>query len=124
MDQLFGIAGGVGLYTPERLTRYRVHGGNLSGQNRYLQAKLFCYDVFLADQRIRSIHPEFRRERASVQTSTGIALLAGGRRREALAYLSAGFLRRPEARGLIALAFSLTPGDRKVFVSWARKLSR
>jgi hypothetical protein len=89
MDQLVGIAAGVGLYTPERLTRYRVHGGNLSGQKRYLQAKLFCYDVFLADQRIRSIHPALRRERASVQTSTGIALLAGGRRREALAYLSA-----------------------------------
>jgi glycosyltransferase involved in cell wall biosynthesis len=111
-------------YTRERLTRYRVHGGNLSGQDRYLRAKLFCYDVFLADPQIRSIHPALRRERASVQTSAGIGLLAGGRRREALTYLSAGFLRRPEARGLIALALSLTPGDTKAFVRWARKLSR
>jgi glycosyltransferase involved in cell wall biosynthesis len=111
-------------YTRERLTRYRVHGGNLSAQDRYLRAKLFCYDVFLEDHRIRSIHPALRRERASIQTSTGIALLAGGRRREALTYLSAGFLRRPEARGLIALAFLLTPGDTKAFVSWARKLGR
>lgn len=109
-------------YTPERLTRYRVHQGGLSSQDAFLRAMLFCYDTFLADPQLHSIRARLRRNRAQVQTGIGIAMLAGGQRREAVGQLAAGILRRPETRGLVALALSFTPGNTKVFVDWARKL--
>jgi glycosyltransferase involved in cell wall biosynthesis len=102
--------GGLGAYyVPRRLLRYRVHQGALSA-GRYEQPIVYCFDRFIADDRLASIRRELLEVRAGFDTSLGISLLREGRRAEARPPLRRGLRYRPELRGWASLALSYAPG--------------
>jgi glycosyltransferase involved in cell wall biosynthesis len=111
-------------YCPERLTRYRVHLGGLSTKDPYLRPKSFCYRVFLADERLRSIRTALRRRSAPVETSLGLALLETGRRAQARRHLLAGLRHAPELRGMGGFALSLLPFNAGAAISRGREFRR
>jgi len=96
-------------YVPERLTHYRVHPEQHSRGDRFLPAKAYCYNAFLADERLAPIRPELKRARARIDISLGLSLLEEGRRAEARRRLLAALPFAPELRGLGGLAISLLP---------------
>jgi glycosyltransferase involved in cell wall biosynthesis len=96
-------------YVPERLTRYRVHPEQLSQRSPFLQAKAYCYQAFLADERLAPIRADIKRAQARVDISLGLSLLEEGRRGEARRRLLAALPRAPGLRGLGGLVFSLLP---------------
>jgi glycosyltransferase involved in cell wall biosynthesis len=96
-------------YYPERLTHYRVHPEQLSKGDPFLRQKAYCYRAFLADERLRPVHPELRRCQAKVDISLGLALLEHGQRAEARRRLLGALPSAPELRGFGGLALSLLP---------------
>ena len=78
------ISGHGVYYQPERLTRYRAHEQTdtmLSGK-RNVQAKirkgkseLFCYQVFMEDERLKEFNSHFRKKWLAANTTLGIGLL-------------------------------------------------
>lgn len=95
-------------YSPKRLMRYRWHPGaeSASRDQRY---RIYCYNRFLADERLRPIRPALQRVAAESSTSHGISLLRTGRGREARAPLLEGLKHAPELRGVLGLALSFLP---------------
>ncbi|MFN9601112.1 MAG: glycosyltransferase family 2 protein [Dolichospermum sp.] len=71
-------------YVPEKLTKYREHERTdtmLSGK-RNVQAKirkgkseLFCYQVFMEDERLKEFNSHFRKKWLAANTTLGIGLL-------------------------------------------------
>jgi glycosyltransferase involved in cell wall biosynthesis len=96
-------------YVPERLTHYRVHPEQLSRGDPFLTAKAYCYDAFLADERLAPIRTDIKRAQARVNISLGLSLLEEGRRAEARRRLLAALPAAPELRGLGGLVLSLLP---------------
>ena len=78
------ISGHGVYYQPERLTRYRAHEQTdtmLSGK-RNVQAKIrkgkseiFCYQVFMEDERLKEFNSHFRKKWLAANTTLGIGLL-------------------------------------------------
>jgi glycosyltransferase involved in cell wall biosynthesis len=109
-------------YCPDRLSRYRMHGSSLTAERRQDAERVFCYGTFIADERLRPIQRALRRASAPFHTDLGISLLAGGRRWEAGRHLLYGIIHGPEARGVVALALTLSPGDPASAVAFARRM--
>lgn len=100
--------GGGAHYCPRRLMRYRWHAGAESA-SRNQQWRIYCYNRFIEDERLRPIRGELQRVAAMSSTSHGIALLRDGRNEEGRATLLKGMARAPELRGLFSLFLSLYP---------------
>ena len=114
--------GGGAWYTPERLTRYRVHPTAMTTGARYDRPAVFCYERFLGDDRLRSVHREGSAESAGFHAGLGITLLEEGNRREARHHLVESLRRRPRPRAAGALALSFVPGSPRAVVDKARSL--
>lgn len=111
-------------YTPERLTRYRVHGGSDSVQRRHETALAYCYERFVADERLRSILLSVKRVRGGYQTNLGVALLSQERRREARKALWEGVKFAPSVRAIAAMVMSYLPGTPAPRIERLRRLYR
>jgi glycosyltransferase involved in cell wall biosynthesis len=96
-------------YVPARLTHYRVHPEQLSRGDPFLHPKAYCYNAFLADERLAPIRADLKRAQARVEISLALSLLEEGRRAEARRRLLAALPVAPELRGLGGLVISLLP---------------
>jgi len=109
-------------YVPERLTRYRVHGGADSASSRHAAENVYAYSRFLADDRLADLHAELRLEAASFLVSQGLDLLRAGQRVAARRALWAGLRHRADRRAAAGLALSLLPLAAERWASkWGRK---
>jgi glycosyltransferase involved in cell wall biosynthesis len=116
--------GGGAYYTPERLTRYRVHPGMMTSSTRYDVHAVYCYDRFLADPRVEPIRSDVLRESAGFHTGLGISLLEEGRAPEARRHLAWGLRHGQRKKAAVGLALSLLPVGRKASIERARQLWR
>jgi hypothetical protein len=116
--------GGGAHYEPERLTRYRLHAGAITSSTRYDRRFVFCYDRFLADERLRGLEGPLRREAARFRTGLGIALLAEGDRPGARRQLGRAVADGRDVRALASLGLSVLPGRPLQHVERARQLRR
>ncbi len=96
-------------YCPDRLTRYRVHRSSITGRGANERAAAYCFERFISDVRLRPIRHALRRASAPRCVSLGIAHLKNGSRRAAWRQLALGLSRRPDLRGLFALALTFLP---------------
>jgi len=94
LNYLAARTGAPGYYCPERLTRYRVHGGNetrswtqLSGRLRALRQSEFVYRRHLGDPALASITAHSARKYRRSVISLAITLLEAGQPGEAKAVL-------------------------------------
>ncbi len=62
-------------YSPQRLTRYRHHGGSATSSNPFHTQEAESYDRFLSDPRLAALAPALRRKKARAQARTGLRLL-------------------------------------------------
>jgi glycosyltransferase involved in cell wall biosynthesis len=116
--------GGGAFYTPERLTRYRVHPSMMTSSTRYDVHAVYCYDRFLADPRVAPLRKEVLRESAGFHTGLGISLLEEGRAQEARRHLARGLRHGQRKKAAVGMALSLLPVGRKASVERARQLWR
>ena len=116
--------GGGAYYTPERLTRYRVHQGMMTSSTRYDVHAVYCYDRFLADPRTAPLRKEVLRESAGFHTGLGISLLEEGRAQEARRHLTWGLRHGQRKKAAVGLALSLLPVGRQASIERARQLWR
>jgi glycosyltransferase involved in cell wall biosynthesis len=99
-------------YTPERLTRYRVHAQSetRTGKLRTCSGLVYCYQRLLEDARLQEFQEEFSWKYAYNCFGLGTSMLWSGRSAEARPYLWKGLRARPPWRVLAALTLSLLPG--------------
>jgi glycosyltransferase involved in cell wall biosynthesis len=105
-------------YTPERLTRYRVHAQSetRTGKLRTCSGLVYCYQHLLQDARLQEFREDFNWKYAYNCFGLGTSMLWSGRSAAARPYLWKGLRARPLWRVLVALALSLLPG------AWLRSL--
>lgn len=105
-------------YHPEKLTRYRVHEQTdtmLSGKRdpqakiRKAQADMFCYEQFMADERLSDLKPYFQQQWARVSTTVGIGLMRSQRLKEARSYFWSSLKESIKLRTIAGLMLSFTP---------------
>jgi glycosyltransferase involved in cell wall biosynthesis len=102
--------GGATVYHPERLVRYREHGGNATSDQRAHEASvMFCYDQFLADDRLRQLRRRFQVQGADHRASLATALMRAHCVRDARPLLRKAVQQHPTPRALVALLVSLLP---------------
>jgi len=114
-------SGGGAYYVAERLTRYRVHGQTetmLSGDRnaqakiRKAQSQIFCYKLFLEDEKIQEFQPYFQRKLFDSYTTLGIGLMRTGQIKEARAYFWRALkAQKFNLRTVAALMLSFTPAS-------------
>jgi glycosyltransferase involved in cell wall biosynthesis len=104
---LLARGGGAAWYEPTRVSRYRHHPTAVSSTARIDEASVWCFDRFLADDRLKAVRPGLRRAAASHHTGLALVELrqhgpdARARaRHELLVALRGG----PTARTLVACA--------------------
>ncbi|MCF4968176.1 glycosyltransferase family 2 protein [Nostoc sp. CMAA1605] len=110
---------GLGAYFyPEKLTRYRVHEQTdtmLSGKRnpqakiRKAQADMFCYEQFMADERLKEFQPYFQQQWAHVSTTLGIGLIRNQQLEAARPYFWRSLKESLKLRTLAGLMLSFTP---------------
>ncbi|WP_427162642.1 glycosyltransferase family 2 protein [Aliinostoc sp. HNIBRCY26] len=110
---------GLGAYFyPEKLTRYRVHEQTdtmLSGKRnpqakiRKAQADMFCYEQFMADERLKEFQPYFQQQWAHVSTTLGIGLMRNQQLEAARSYFWRSLKESLKLRTLAGLMLSFTP---------------
>jgi glycosyltransferase involved in cell wall biosynthesis len=116
--------GHAAIYVSDRLTYYRVHGSQESGRStvQKSQAHVFCFNRFVADDRLQAIGPALVAERAQRLVGAGIELLCDGRPRDARPLLVEG-LRSGVRRAAAPLLLSFLPPDRsrRIAVSYRQE---
>jgi hypothetical protein len=110
---------GKGAYFyPEKLTRYRVHEQTdtmLSGKRdsqakiRKAQADMFCYEQFMADERLSELKPYFQQQWAHVNTTLGIGLMRSQQLKAARSYFWRSLKQSLKMRTMAGLMLSFTP---------------
>jgi glycosyltransferase involved in cell wall biosynthesis len=110
---------GLGAYFyPEKLTRYRVHEqtdtmlsgrGNPQAKIRKAQADMFCYEQFIADERLKDFKPYFQQQLAHVNTTLGIGLMRNQQLEAARPYFWRSLKESLKLRTLAGLMLSFTP---------------
>ncbi|AUT01576.1 glycosyl transferase [Nostoc sp. CENA543] len=110
---------GLGAYFyPEKLTRYRVHEQTdtmLSGKRnpqakiRKARADMFCYEQFMADERLKDFNPYFQQQWAHVSTTLGIGLMRNQQLEAARPYFWRSLKESLKLRTLAGLMLSFTP---------------
>ncbi len=73
-------SGGAAYYEPQRLTRYRVHGGSATAAGGLAWHRSFaaCYRRLLRDPQLRSLEGEFRSRLAAYERRAAICQLKAG----------------------------------------------
>lgn len=113
-------SGGAVVYHPERLMRYRSHGGSATHARRDHEASVvYCCDRFLADHRLRPLRRRFQVRGADHRVSLATALLRAGRARDARPLLWNAVRYHATPRTLAALLVSLFPSRVAASVSAA-----
>lgn len=113
LNYLVARSGGAAYFTPERLTRYRIHGTQSSGgatELRSYEALAFCDRRFLADPALRAHRAYLARRLATTSSYWAVALLAAGRPKRARQVLRAGIRARSTPLALLASALAFLPG--------------
>ncbi|MBD2342598.1 glycosyltransferase family 2 protein [Anabaena subtropica] len=110
---------GLGAYFyPEKLTRYRVHEQTdtmLSGKRdakakiRKAQADMFCYEQFMADERLQELKPYFQQKLAHISTTLGIGLMRSKELKTARSYFWRSLKQSLKLRTIAGLMLSFTP---------------
>ena len=103
--------GGAAWYIPDRLTRYRVHGGSVTTASdvALTRSSVFTWERVSEDDRLASIRPALRLKLAGAMTALGIRLIRDGERLEARSVLRRAFTLKPSARSALAWVVSLLP---------------
>lgn len=106
-------------YSPERLTRYRIHSQsetqisgkkNVQAKIRTGQAGIFCYEQFMQDDRLQAFRPYFQQKLAQANTTLGIGLMRSGQIAAARPYFWQALQQQKFSwRTIAALTLSLTP---------------
>jgi glycosyltransferase involved in cell wall biosynthesis len=106
-------------YYPERLMRYRAHeqtdtmlsgGRDVQAKIRKANAELFCYQRFMADEKLRNYQPHFKQKWLEAHTTLAIGLLRSHQAIQARSYLwRALWEQKFNLRTLAALTLSFTP---------------
>jgi len=109
---------GLGAYFyPEKLTRYRVHEQTetmLSGKRdaqakiRKAQADMFCYEQFMADERLQELKPYFQQQWAHVSTTLGIGFMRSKQMKLARSYFWRSLKQSLKLRTMAGLMLSFT----------------
>lgn len=73
-------SGGAAFFVPERLSRYRQHGSQISHRRGVAHARsgMACYRRLLADPRLQDVHPELARDARFYRYALGMELLWSG----------------------------------------------
>ena len=104
-------------YYPGKLTRNRVHEQadtmlngrrNSQGKIRKAQADIFCYEVFMEDERIAELKPYFQQQWGHVSTTLGIGLMRTEQLKEARPYFWRSLRQKWSLRTIAALMLSFT----------------
>jgi glycosyltransferase involved in cell wall biosynthesis len=111
--------GGGAYYSPERLTRYRVHmesvtmtSGSKNAQDKIRASKagIFCNRQFMEDERIQDFKNYFREKWLHAHTTLAIGLLRAEQITEARRVLLQALRQQKfNLRTIVALALSFTP---------------
>jgi glycosyltransferase involved in cell wall biosynthesis len=111
--------GGGAYYSPERLTRYRVHmesvsmtSGSKNAQDKIRASKagIFCNRQFMEDERLQDFKNYFREKWLHAHTTLAIGLLRAEQITEARQVLLQALRQQKfNLRTIVALALSFTP---------------
>ncbi|MGI8501904.1 MAG: glycosyltransferase family 2 protein [Hassallia sp.] len=111
--------GGGAYYSPERLTRYRVHTGSVTASSghknaydkiRASKAGIFCNRQFMEDERLQDLKSYFREKWLHAHTTLAIGLLRSEQVAEARPLLLQALRQQKfNLRTIVALALSFTP---------------
>jgi glycosyltransferase involved in cell wall biosynthesis len=103
--------GHAGYYVPERLARYRVHGGSQTARGRISsgQSFLMCFERMIHDERFAAIDEELRLEYARTAADLGITMVRRGEVEEGRPFLRRSIHTRCTFRGVALLALSYVP---------------
>ncbi|PZV22216.1 MAG: glycosyl transferase [Leptolyngbya sp.] len=115
---LYSCTGRGAYYIPARLTRCREHEQTITKQSgsqnvdlklEKAEGDIFCCEAYLADKRLASLRPHFQKKLAHHLTTSGIALMKKGRRREARHRFWCSLKTSPKFRTVSALGLSFLP---------------
>ncbi|MBD2250510.1 glycosyltransferase family 2 protein [Nostoc parmelioides] len=118
LNYLFCRSGLGAYFYPEKLTRYRVHEQTetmLSGKRdaqakiRKAQADMFCYEQFMADERLQELKPYFQQQWAHVSTTLGIGFMRSKQMKLARSYFWRSLKQSLKLRTMAGLMLSFTP---------------
>jgi len=107
------VDGGRAWYCPERLTRYRHHGGSATSANPFHPQEIESFRRFLADPRLAHVAPQLRRKKARAEFRQGVHLLFEGGDPEVARKMLRGSARTfPNPLAVGSLVASVVPGGR------------
>lgn len=98
-------------YIPERLSRYRVHGGSATAANSVALARssVYVWERLLADDRLRCLRPALVTKLSKSSYALGICLLREGDRLEAQRAFRASLRLRPALRPTAGWILTICP---------------
>lgn len=108
MTYLASRDGAAAYYVPERLMRYRVHGGAES-ESRFERPAVWTYDHILLDEALADLRPDILRASAPFRASLGLSLLAEGNAVEARRHLWQGLRAGAWQHAAAGLVIALLP---------------
>jgi glycosyltransferase involved in cell wall biosynthesis len=101
--------GGAAYYVPRRLMRYRVHETTATRSSRLESAHVYCYDRWLADDRLTDLTAALRWSAAPWHASLGLSLLAEDRVDVARRHLLEAFAHGARVNAGVGLGLSVLP---------------
>lgn len=103
-------SGGGAHYVPQRLSRYRRHGGQgtVTARRSWAQAEVAMMTELLQDERVQGWHPVFERRLATAHRQVAMHRHRDGQGR-AWAHACRSLKASPSARGLVTLGLTLLP---------------
>ncbi|MBE9139443.1 glycosyltransferase family 2 protein [Nodosilinea sp. LEGE 07088] len=105
-------------FCPEYLTEYRAHTQNITQltnrKNNTTKinsgfSRVYCYERFLADDRLKDLWPYFKQQLAVGKTTLGIGMLRDGKTSQARAYFWQALQQNVNLRTAAALTLSFMP---------------
>lgn len=117
LNYLFCCSGSGAYYCPEKLTFYREHEQtdtmqsgklNFDAKIRKAKADVFCYERFMADERLQEFKPHFQKQWAQVSTNLGIGLMRSQQLKAARPYFRRSLKQKFCLRTMAALILSFT----------------
>lgn len=117
LNYLFCRSGNGAYYCPEKLTFYREHEQtdtmqsgklNFKAKIRKAKADMFCYEQFMADERLQELKPYFQQQWAQVSTNLGIGLMRSQELEAARPYFWRSLKKKLHWRTIVALILSFT----------------
>ncbi len=118
LNYLFSRSGKAAYYKAERLTSYREHeltdtmqSGSRNYQSKIRKAKgdIFCYEQFMADERLVELKPYFKQRWAHLNTTLGVGLMRAAQLKEARSCFWRSLQEKFSLRTVAALFLSFTP---------------